>query len=543
MSIGYWQSLAGRLFKLVFSSYLGLAILVTGIQLGIEYSTIQKLIGNDLASLGNSFKGGVAEAMWELDRPLLQTMAKGIAQSSIVTGVQISSQEGIVFSEIGEIPSRASPEAGRLLASFQSDTTALRKKTPLGVRELGTLRIFSNRSVALERIKYSFIVIVINSLVKTAGLWGIFYVVITRGLSAPLSRLTEVVSQIKFASESREAIPLEYPHKDELGTLAESMNKMQERLADARRELEEVNAHLEETVAERTQRLSEALHFSETILLGSPLPMGVYNAAGKCALVNNAYAALFRTTREILLNLDLIAFDTVHKTGLREHCLDALSDHQPRQFESMMFTSSGEPLWLECRILPSFTNGEDHLLLQFIDLTERKLIEEELRHKAFYDFLTRLPNRRLLQERLSQALRTSRRQNSHVAVIFIDLNKFKQLNDTYGHEAGDRMLIEVADRLKHALRDTDTIARIGGDEFVVLLEGLGAGPEQARQYAESVASKINEALSREYRLGDIRYPSSASIGIKVFLGDDMDPDRILREADEAMYKAKRAGAG
>jgi len=376
-------------------------------------------------------------------------------------------------------------------------------------------------------------------MIKTTGLWFIFYFVVTIGLSRPLSKITEVVSQIKFASESKDLISLEYPYEDELGSLTKSMNKMQERLLTARRELEIVNENLEQTVKERTQSLYEALNFSETILHSSPLPMGVYTSKGKCVLANNAYATLFDTTREALLSQKVKNLDSWKRTQLLDQCVAALNDHAPKKIEVNIKTSLGKPLWLECRILPTHINGEDHLLIQFIDLTERKRIEEDLRHSATHDSLTRLPNRRLLLDRLEQALRSSKRQNSYLAVLFLDLNKFKELNDTYGHDVGDKMLIEVANRLNHTVRDTDTVARLGGDEFVILLEGLGSESEQADKYASSVADKISNALSTEYDFGVIQYQSSASIGIKLFLGDEEDPDQIIKEADETMYKSKK----
>jgi diguanylate cyclase (GGDEF)-like protein len=172
-------------------------------------------------------------------------------------------------------------------------------------------------------------------------------------------------------------------------------------------------------------------------------------------------------------------------------------------------------------------------------LTERKRLEDELRHLAFHDALTQLPNRRLLLDRLTQALHASKRQNSYGAVLFLDLNHFKQLNDTHGHAVGDLLLIEVAQRLRQVVRDQDTVARLGGDEFLVLLDGLGVAPGQAADYARAVADKIGSRLSETYQLGDVRYQGSVSLGIKLFHGDDSDAQQILQAADAAMYQSKR----
>lgn len=540
--MNFWQSLTGRLFKLVFGSYVILAIAVTAIQLSLEFAQTQQTIASDLVSLGSSFRGGVSGAMWEMDRSLLNTMAQGIAQSSIVTGVSIVSESGMTFASVGETPDTALSASGALLAPFQFNTSRLTRHTPTGERDLGQLTIYSSRSVALDRVKYSFVVILINSLIKTAGLWLIFYIVISRILLRPLSQLTGVVSRLEFAAESKEPIALDYPHQDELGRLMGAMAKMQKRLFAARGELNNVNLHLEETVAERTRSLADALAFSEAILLNSPIPVGVYAASGKCVLANDAYAQFVGATRDVLLAQNFHNIPAWQETSLLGDCLTALAHHAPQHREAKAVTSFGKEVWLEYRILPTQLHGTDHLLIQFFDLTERKRMEEELRHIATHDLLTRLPNRRLLIDRLQRALRASRRQSSYLAVLFLDLNKFKLLNDTHGHEAGDKLLIEVADRLGRVVRDSDTVARFGGDEFVVLLEGLGAKHDQAAEYATSVADKIRKTLCTEYVLGDIRHYGSASIGIKVLFGDEEDPDQILKDADAAMYEAKKEAA-
>jgi PAS domain S-box-containing protein len=376
--MSFWQSLTGRLFKLVFGGYVILAIVVTIIQLSLEYSAIQTTIARDLVSLGNSFRGGVTNAMWEMDRSLVQTMAQGIAQSSIVTGVKITSENGENFATLGTVPAMPPTTSVGVLAPYQFSATPLFKQTPEGMRDLGQLTIYADRSVAVARVKYSFLVILINSLVKTAGLWIIFYFVITRRLARPISRLTEVVSQLEFAVEAPQEIVPDYPHKDELGRLMGAMRTMQGRLSAARSKLDEVNATLEHTVAERTRELSEALDFNRTVLLQSPLPMGVYDANGRCVLANGAYADLVGTTCDALLKHNFHTSSAWQGSGLLDDCLIALAQRTPGQREINVISSYGKEVWVDCRILPTHLNGEDHLLIQFIDLTERKQAENEL---------------------------------------------------------------------------------------------------------------------------------------------------------------------
>ena len=179
-----------------------------------------------------------------------------------------------------------------------------------------------------------------------------------------------------------------------------------------------------------------------------------------------------------------------------------------------------------------------------MDLTERKEAERQIRELAFYDPLTRLPNRRLLMERLGRAMTASQRTQRYCALLFIDLDQFKVLNDTLGHDAGDRLLVAVADRLVVSVRAGDTVARLGGDEFVVMLEGLGSTEPQAATAAQMVAEKVAAAINAPYSLdgaGPETHHNSCSIGVGLFLGLAEPADVLLKHADLALYQAKESG--
>lgn len=172
------------------------------------------------------------------------------------------------------------------------------------------------------------------------------------------------------------------------------------------------------------------------------------------------------------------------------------------------------------------------------DITELKRIEEQVRHLAHHDPLTGLPNRRLLEDRLAQAFGLARRNGSQVAVMLVDLDRFKSVNDNRGHEAGDIVLREVAKRLRASVREVDTVARQGGDEFVVVLSEL-----REAAAAERVARKIIAALAKPMTVGKTIVEIGASVGIAIFPGDGRDAATLLAEADSAMYRAKSAGRG
>lgn len=172
---------------------------------------------------------------------------------------------------------------------------------------------------------------------------------------------------------------------------------------------------------------------------------------------------------------------------------------------------------------------------------ERKKYEDEISHVAFHDPLTQLPNRRLLVDRLQQALSASARTHRHGAVLFIDLDHFKTLNDSKGHDVGDLMLTEVAQRLQNPIRKGDTVARLGGDEFIVMLTDLDEDYEKSALQAKVLGEKILETISMPYILNGYEYNSTASIGISTFYGNTVTVENLLRHADTAMYQSKHAG--
>jgi diguanylate cyclase (GGDEF)-like protein/PAS domain S-box-containing protein len=175
------------------------------------------------------------------------------------------------------------------------------------------------------------------------------------------------------------------------------------------------------------------------------------------------------------------------------------------------------------------------------DITQRKASEEEIQRLAFYDHLTGLPNRRLFMDRLKQSIAGASRARRTGALLFIDMDNFKNLNDTLGHDYGDMLLQQVGLRLSAAVREGDTVARLGGDEFVVLLESVGASAPDAVPVVEMVGKKIQEVLGQPYDLAGTRYASSPSIGVTLVNGVHGDAESLLKQADIAMYQAKRSG--
>ena len=204
---------------------------------------------------------------------------------------------------------------------------------------------------------------------------------------------------------------------------------------------------------------------------------------------------------------------------------------------------SGEiyPKWLTITAVKNEHAETTEYVGIFSDITERKEAEEEIRNLAFYDALTGLPNRRLLLDRFHLALSVSARSHHYGAVLFLDMDRFKTINDTLGHAHGDLLLVEVAQRIRACVREVDTVARLGGDEFVMLIADVGAEAQDATQNAALIAEKIRMALNVPYQLNGRDYHSSPSIGVCLYCGTEETVDDLLIHADMAMYQAKDSG--
>ena len=223
--------------------------------------------------------------------------------------------------------------------------------------------------------------------------------------------------------------------------------------------------------------------------------------------------------------------------------LEALRTGKSRRDVIVCIESGAGETWVSLNVVPLMREGEDAphgVVVSMSDITERRRTERELEHLAYHDRLTGLPNRTLLEEHLALALARAGRHDHGVALLFLDLDHFKLVNDGFGHAAGDQLLRDVALRLQGVTRATDLLARQGGDEFLLLVTDLG---DDAEGLASSVAEKLEGALREPFRLAGASLDVDASIGVSIYPRDAEDAEALMRHADAAMYQAKNAGRG
>ncbi|TVP49089.1 MAG: GGDEF domain-containing protein [Halomonas sp.] len=275
------------------------------------------------------------------------------------------------------------------------------------------------------------------------------------------------------------------------------------------------------------------------ILVASPDPIYVLDLEGRFIYANRASDNLFALAPEAIIGKSPSDLGFSFAWDFQRHLEKVIADQAiyRGKFAYTFASGQGERFeYLLAPVLDEQKNTEAAICI-FRDITEQTLTEEKNWHCAHHDLLTGLPNRRLFLDRLEQEIKHAKRRSQHLALLFLDLDGFKKINDSHGHEAGDQVLTAVAQRLMECVRENDTVARLGGDEFTVIL----AGTEQRRD-VERVAQKIAEALKQPFLIALEPVQISASIGISSYPHSASTPNTLLDAADQAMYTAKKAGA-
>ena len=293
----------------------------------------------------------------------------------------------------------------------------------------------------------------------------------------------------------------------------------------------------ERHLAERL--LAESEQRYRSLFYHNPDAVFSLDPRGRCLAANPACEAITGYTSDEILSRPLSAFIVKEdiKTTLRHFARSVRGEAQT--FEVSVVRKSGRRARLSVTTVPIMVGGQIVGIYGIAkDETERRALEEQLAHQAFHDSLTHLPNRMLFLDRLQHAISRTERSQSLLAVLFLDLDNFKVINDSLGHEVGDQLLMNVAERLRGSMRTGDTAARLGGDEFILLLEQIHSVHE-----AEIVAQRVHDVLKEPFFVGEREVFVTPSIGIAVSTSPDDRPDDLLRNADVAMYRAKRNGRG
>lgn len=363
--------------------------------------------------------------------------------------------------------------------------------------------------------------------------------IISRKLLTPVTQLTMTSIEIAHGKRGAKA---NVTSEDELGVLASSFNSMLDKIERQHDVIKRQKDTLEEKVELRTSELKMAMKDLMKLTVAveqSPVGMIITDSNGVIEYINPKFTELSGYSK----------IDSVGKTW-RILKYDKISDEEYQQLwqqlnsgrswqgELLSKTKSGALYWEQLKITPIKDDNDtiSHYLISMEDISNIKEYEQKLIEQASYDVLTQLPNRFLAEDRLKQALHSSDRNGTKGALLFVDLDDFKPVNDTYGHHTGDELLKTVSLLMSQELRKEDTVARLGGDEFLIILNNIKNIHE-----IEKIAEKIISSVSQDIIIAQHSIAVSASIGITVFPDDADDEESLLQNADSAMYRAKEQG--
>jgi diguanylate cyclase (GGDEF)-like protein/PAS domain S-box-containing protein len=357
----------------------------------------------------------------------------------------------------------------------------------------------------------------------------------SRTITSPIRKLSDAVQLIGRGNlDTRISLST---HVTELSSLARGINEMAA-------QLQQENLILQERMEEATRIAAIAFDSHEGMM--------VTDANGVILRVNNAFTKITGyTDNEAVGQMARLLKSGRHDANFYAAMWNCIKQTGSWQGEIWNLRKSGEtyPAWLTVTAIQQGDGGVAYYVATISDITSRLEAEQEIKFMAFYDTLTHLPNRRMLMDRLGQAMAASKRSGRYGALMFLDLDNFKSLNDKYGHAFGDFILVEASRRICSCVREIDTVARFGGDEFVVMLGELDTDKTESMTQAGSVAEKIRATLAEPYTMPTqqddsdmaIGHYCTSSIGVVLFANDENSAEDLLEWSDMAMYKAKRDG--
>ncbi|MBI5918256.1 MAG: EAL domain-containing protein [Nitrosomonadales bacterium] len=529
------RSLRSKLVSLI----LFVSLLVGGTLITYLLYTQRKMILEEFEVRGKAVSsllaGNLRDPLYQLRINDANRVISAARLNQDVTSIYVLDQEGHIFSDGSEENPRLFEQVmngADTLASLRRDPHQLAEYTDELLTITTPVTLPDHKLVGYVQVTFSLdkvqahigsvtgIAILICILLFLPAILLASY--LARRITRPIRAMRDASTQI---GQGHFSTRVSVDSHDELGELASAINNMVEQL----------------------DKVTVSKFYVNNIIQSMADTLLVIDQAGLIAIANRSALRLLGYEETEIIGLPaedilgkLISRDPQGGIALRD------SRTLEQNTETTLLSRTGKliPVSLSLSKLVDERQGYAKLVLVAQDITERKAAESKIYNLAFYDPLTNLPNRRLLHDRLKRAIAASQRNRQFGALFLIDLDNFKTLNDTRGHDMGDHLLVEVARRLLISVREEDTVARLGGDEFVVLLKEIGPDEGTAATQAEAVAEKICLALSQPYALrgGEhTDYYATASVGVSLFCGQQESLEVVMKQADMAVYKSKNAG--
>ncbi len=531
----FFSGISFRLAKIGVLIALGVGCLMGAVQLYLDFQAHVTNTHALISRITAVSTPPAARAVHTLDNTLAAEVVNGLLKYDFIISVTIQDELGNDLANAAK--SRADSNT-TWLTRLLSDEFLLRS-SPLvipndsGVN--GKISFMVDMDAAFKPFYHTSFVVLTIGFLRSVMLVSFLFIAFHYFLTKPLIRITNEIKVINPGSPGEQRLSMPIHHDDdELAQLVHSANQ----LLDA----------VDVALAKR-QAVEEVLRKSEEhvrqIIDSLPVWVGARNKDGHYIFANKALADFLGTTPEAMRGSHISDFRQNFVTDYN-HLIgqdNAVISHRlgPRLFEETWIDVAGREHQMQTYVMPLEFYDDEVALVVSSDITELKVTQAQMEHMAYHDALTDLPNRSYLVERLEEELHRAARHGYYGALLFIDLDQFKNINDSLGHPVGDGVLKHVAERLRRVTRDEDLVIRLGGDEFVVVLTYLDEDMSRAVLKAEDISEKVRHFVSEPYFYNELELRVTCSVGLVLFPEEQAGVHELLRFADAAMYQVKEQG--
>ncbi|WP_169447916.1 EAL domain-containing protein [Oceanospirillum maris] len=500
-----------------------LGLIFSGIQIAIDISHSRESMNNKVQQVIHLVEESAVQAAYNIDKDLAERVVKGLINHGYIYYAQIRLDDNTNLASSHNNTTNSTLIADLLKEEHRSYSVPL--VTIFEESPVGTLIVKTDpealSTVIIDRAMVILATGFLRNVLLAICLFFVFHVLISR----PLTRLSDNLILLKNNHNATGQIPPLKGHADdELGFLVSNFNE----LWSSRNSAEQALRSSEQFNRDVMNSISDMLIIFETDFKIFDANHRVFQTLGydKKDLVGMSFEDLCNVSHDPLLLSSLIHNDETQ---------------QDIPIESELRSQSGKSIPVEIKTRRIELAEKTYLLALARDISLRKAQEARIHHLAYFDALTDLPNRSLFLDRLQQTQTKSVRNDMHSALLFLDLDRFKNINDSLGHDVGDQLLIVIAARLKEIMGEKNTVARLGGDEFVVILPELATQQEPAALNAQRITTQVLETLAKPIHIDQHILHITASVGIRLFPDDDNDIKNIVKQADTALYRAKFNG--
>ncbi len=528
MPIDFTQRLSFTLTRTSILVVLVAGSIIAAIQVYTDYKDKLATVDSRMESVLDASSTPAGRAIYQLDNDLAQEVVNGLKKYSFLHHISIFDDSGNVMAiHDHPIPATETIWLTKILTGYSNTFQRELNDTAGGYSGKLVLKINNDEVLApiYKRGLYIFLTGVARTLIIALVLAYIYHRLLTR----PLFNISNNFSSLnKKELTSARLSPIKNHENNELGRIVDSANE------------------LLTIIDKREQALEQSEKQLRIILNASPNLVFAINQNGEFVFLNSATAAFYRQT---VSNLENKNFFDIHK-AINEKQAYLLFQHVEKaeakpsdnvNYEITLNDTSGESHIFHVSFIPYTLYQQNCVLIIANDVTARVEAENRVERLAYFDTLTQLPNRHQIQERLQEDIRATEKMDAYGALLFIDIDDFKRINDTFGHSTGDALLLKLSNRMQTQIRRTETLARLGGDEFILSVPSIAKSPEKTQTLVSNLAERLLRNMRKPLRIGEHELEVSASIGIAIYSQMEHDLDKLLSAADTAMYQAKAQG--